>query len=873
MPHHVFGIRHHGPGSARSLVQALEALQPDCILVEGPPEADGILSLTLHEQMKPPVALLAYAPDEPQRAVYYPFVAFSPEWQAIRYALLNKIPVQFMDLPVGMSFAREKGLEEAAQKAAEEALAALDEGGSECEVGVGNDVETGANQSSEQVALDTDTSEVVTVALADADQVDAAEKAGVDADSDLADDSDVEQAFDQTANIRRDPLALLAEAAGYSDSERWWEHMIEERQDSSELFEAIAEAMTALRAEVDATSPRDTADHEREQLREAHMRKTLRKANKDGYENIAVVCGAWHVPALQTLPTAKSDNDLLKGLPKLKTATTWVPWTHSRLSSASGYGAGVTSPGWYAHIWQQSDSVAAKVIAQTISDDSATSTSEQASAVDSEATTNLTDVIVASSSKSTPKQSISLTTHWLTQVAHTFRDQGLDISSAHVIEAVRLAEALAAMRGRPQAGLAEMNEAVRSVMLFGDDMPMRLLHEKLIIGEVLGAVPDETPQTPLQQDLSKHQRRLRLKPEASDKEIILDLRKPNDLEKSCLLRRLGILGIEWGEGGRRASGKGTFKESWRLRWQPEFEIQLIEAGLWGNTLEQAATAKLIQTANDTRSLATLAEMAHSSLYADLPAAVDHLMRRLQDEAAVNSDIAELMQALPELARLLRYGDVRQTSVKQVASVVNGMVTRICIGLPNACHSLNEDAAEAMFLQIQGVQEAVGLLDDEDYTEQWMQALVYLSDQPELQGLLAGRCCRLLLQAGRLDEDESARRFGLALSAANDPAQAASWVDGFLRGSGQLLIYDEALWALIDSWVSQLSADTFQQLLPVLRRTFSTFEAPERRQMGERVKNGAAALPAVAAVSDLDEQRAALALPLLAQILGLEVSDV
>jgi hypothetical protein len=125
----------------------------------------------------------------------------------------------------------------------------------------------------------------------------------------------------------------------------------------------------------------------------------------------------------------------------------------------------------------------------------------------------------------------------------------------------------------------------------------------------------------------------------------------------------------------------------------------------------------------------------------------------------------------------------------------------------------------------------------------------------------------------LDEDESARRFGLALSAASEPAQAASWVDGFLRGSGQLLIYDEALWALIDSWVSHLSADTFQQLLPVLRRTFSTFEAPERRQMGERVKNGVAALPAVAAVSDLDEQRAALALPLLAQILGLEVSDV
>ena len=31
----VFGIRHHGPGSARSLVAALQAYQPDAVLIEG----------------------------------------------------------------------------------------------------------------------------------------------------------------------------------------------------------------------------------------------------------------------------------------------------------------------------------------------------------------------------------------------------------------------------------------------------------------------------------------------------------------------------------------------------------------------------------------------------------------------------------------------------------------------------------------------------------------------------------------------------------------------------------------------------------------------------------------------------------------------
>lgn len=77
-PLHIFGVRHHGPGSARSLRQALESLKPDCILIEGPPDAEGVLSLAIHEGLKPPVALLIYDPEKPLRAAYYPFAVFSP---------------------------------------------------------------------------------------------------------------------------------------------------------------------------------------------------------------------------------------------------------------------------------------------------------------------------------------------------------------------------------------------------------------------------------------------------------------------------------------------------------------------------------------------------------------------------------------------------------------------------------------------------------------------------------------------------------------------------------------------------------------------------------------------------------------------------
>src|SRR5215211_5616468 len=103
----VFGIRHHGPGSARSLCEALRVLAPDVILIEGPPDANDLIALAADAQMNPPVALLIYLPNEPKQAVYYPFAEFSPEWQAIQHGLAQQVPVRFIDLPQSHQFAHD----------------------------------------------------------------------------------------------------------------------------------------------------------------------------------------------------------------------------------------------------------------------------------------------------------------------------------------------------------------------------------------------------------------------------------------------------------------------------------------------------------------------------------------------------------------------------------------------------------------------------------------------------------------------------------------------------------------------------------------------------------------------------------------------
>ncbi|MFZ1639914.1 MAG: DUF5682 family protein [Candidatus Contendobacter sp.] len=762
----ILGIRHHGPGSAHSVLKALAEIQPDLILVEGPPDAQELLPLAADAGMKPPVALLIYDPAEPRRAVYYPFAEFSPEWQAIRYGLANNVPVRFMDLPQANSLALE-------------------------------------------IEAETATTETVTESPPAADPVAPAQSAAeAEADPDEA-VAEVESAL---PDIRRDPLRWVAEAAGYGDGERWWEHLVEQRQDSRELFQAILELMTALRTEADTQSPPD----QREQQREAAMRTQLRAARKEGRERIAVVCGAWHTPALANPPPAREDSARLKGLPKRKLAATWTPWTHGRLTHANGYGAGIAAPGFYLHLWESAGEP---------------------------------------------------TTRWLARIAQLLREHDLPASTASVIEAARLAEALAALRDRPRPTLEELNEAAHAVLCHGDATPLRLIEERLLIDERLGEVPDHTPTLPLQQDLQRQQKRLRLPPEASQRLLELDLRKPNDLERSQLLHRLNLLGIAWGR-TERVSGKGTFKENWRLQWQPELAVAVIEANLWGNTILDAATARARDLAQRGEQLSQLTELVEQTLLAELPDAIGVVMERLQNVAALTSDIPHLMDSLPPLARVLRYGNVRQTDAGLVGHVVDGLTTRIAIGLPTACGSLDDEAAQAMFGRVRALNAAIGLLQNPEQTAIWQGALMKLVDQAGLHGLLAGHGCRLLFEQNVLPPLETARRMGLALSLAGEPAAAAAWLEGFLHGSGLLLLHNDGLWGILDGWVSGLASEAFTQLLPLLRRTFASFPAPERRQLGERVKHGDAARGSVAVEADVDAARADWVLPLAARVLGL-----
>jgi hypothetical protein len=340
-----------------------------------------------------------------------------------------------------------------------------------------------------------------------------------------------------------------------------------------------------------------------EQKREAHMRQMIRAAEKDGFERIAVVCGAWHAPALAQLPAAKQDAAVLKGLPKVKVQAAWVPWTHGRLQWVSGYGAGIESPGWYDHLWQHRDQIA---------------------------------------------------TRWLASVAALLREQDMDASPAQLIDSVRLADALAAMRRLLLPGLEELMESVETVLLFGNRAPLQLIHDKLIVGETLGQVPDETPAVPLQQDLTALQKRLRMPAEAGQK--VFGSRSPqaDGSRPQPAAASSAAAGYPVGRAGARDGQSGNVPRSVAHRMAPGTPNGRHRGGNLGQHGRVGRERLRLRSGGKARHPARTTALLEGALKAALGAAIPDLIRRLQTESAIAPDLAHLMRALPALARVTRY---------------------------------------------------------------------------------------------------------------------------------------------------------------------------------------------------------------------------
>lgn len=518
------------------------------------------------------------------------------------------------------------------------------------------------------------------------------------------------------------------------------------------------------------------------------MRLEIAKAAKESDGPVAVVCGAWHAPALAEKTPAKADRALLKGAPKRKISATWAPWTSPRLALASGYGAGVDAPGWCAHLWRTGDAR-----------DGAT--------------------------------------RWIAKIAAALREEGQIVSTASLIETERLAVSLAALRGRPRPGFEELREAAIACLCFGAPLLWSLVADRVLIGSEVGAIPEDAPLAPLLDDLQRQQKAARLKPEALRKEVSLDLRSESGLFRSTLLHRLSVLDVGWGQLGDAGRSRGTFRERWILEWRPEYAVALVENLVHGPTIERAAHGRLTAALTAAENLPRLADLVFSALTAQLPAAAEKGVALLGARAGRTSDGPELLGALPQLAEVLRYGGARAVDLGQLGDLFARIAVQGALALPHAARGLDAAAAELLRATMRAADAAIRLMSPGSDAASgpeaaWAQALRQVSDDPRATRLLAGTAARLLYEADALRPDAAAALLARMLSPGTPVADAAGFFAGFFEGGGQRLIYDAPLRRAVDGWISSLDAEAFTEHLPLFRRVFSDLDKMERKRLLE-----------------------------------------
>jgi hypothetical protein len=178
-------------------------------------------------------------------------------------------------------------------------------------------------------------------------------------------------------------------------------------------------------------------------------------------------------------------------------------------------------------------------------------------------------------------------------------------SPADVIAALAHVRRLAQFRGHTRPSREDVLDGVRSVLVKGaedvEGVLVLALARKLLAGERVGDVPPEAGQPPIVDDFRRSAAALKIDLDRVEaREVALDIyRKVRAREVSRLFHRLGFLGVPFAE---RVSGPDfvhgrdleRVQEVWKYHWSPPTESRLIERSLYGSTLEEAATALLLE---------------------------------------------------------------------------------------------------------------------------------------------------------------------------------------------------------------------------------------------------------------------------------------
>ncbi len=587
----------------------------------------------------------------------------------------------------------------------------------------------------------------------------------------------------------------LDELSGEDAHETFWERTMEhfsEGHGYSKGAERFGESLREL------AEGREREDAEC-LVREAYMRRQIQMALEEGIapEKVVVVTGAYHTAGLRNGQPGLSDQEIKK-LPSVDVQKTLMPYSYYRLSSRSGYGAGNKAPAYYGLLWQAFQAGEADYAARS----------------------------------------------YLSRLAAWQRGHGNMVSSAEVIEAVRLAFSLAGLHGDQIPALRDLRDAAVTCMGHGNFGEIAQAVADTEIGTAIGSLPQGISRTSIQNDFYHQLDSLNLRRycTVTAEDLHLDLREKLtvkseksaflDRERSFFLHRLRVLGVSFVNWQKVQQEKATWAEHWVLRWTPEAEIEIVEAQLKGDTILQAASFQMKEAVEQGESIASVAKVIEESFLCGMPETVSYATAALQKIAVEAAAVEEIAATVHSLSLVIQYGNIRKIPSEALAPVFGQLFLRACLLLPGSC--VCDDNASRAIIEGVGLLNEAALHHDFLPEERWLQVLEEIADRDDLNTKVSGYAAAILLERGKMSNEELELKVGRRLSKGIPADLGAGWFEGLSMKNRYALITRMGLWESLDHYLDTLDDEEFKRALLFLRRAFADFTAREKSDIAENL---------------------------------------
>ncbi len=617
-----------------------------------------------------------------------------------------------------------------------------------------------------------------------------------------------------------DPYQRIAASEGFDDYESWWEYRFEHNRNPGAFAAQAAELGRGLRS---MSGPR-RRDLARERRMRHHIGRGIEAVSRP--EKLLVVCGAFHLPALCDTTDAMSDEEL-SAQSSRESRLSLMPYSYARLAARSGYGAGNRAPSHYSRLWRLGREGRAGLC----------------------------------------------TDEYMAHIARSLREEGSARSTADAIEATRLAETLAALRGGPAPSVADLREAATATLGRGELSSIAKALALAEIGTDIGRVAEGAGRTSVQEDFYRVLGELKLSKYAvaAPEDLDLDLRENRrasspesaflDLRRSFFLWRLKILGVDFASQRPSRQDSGTWAELWSLRWTPEAEVSLAESSLCGDTVETASAYLMQERLEEAPTVAEAAAQAVLACRGGLESSLRLAFARLEAKSVETADFVALADASWSISRLAEDGELRRIDASAALPLLGKTFLAAALRLDDAASCDQAAAKEVVAAMRRADEVALARWKDVD-APLWERSLRALALRDDRNPLLSGYAAAILLERGKLGNEELSLEMARRLSPAMSADLGASWFEGLAMRNRIGLLSRLELWRELAAYVDTLDEAAFTRALVFLRRAFSDFSIPERRMicenLGELWKVGGGSVEEALAPELGEEEKAKLA---------------